>query len=129
MTEPVIRLDLCIKTDSGADAEELAGLAIDLCELLEERLAIERVAAATAGQAPPDTRAGEIFVAGALTVMLTQSSNLLTALIETVQSWVSSVGGRSVKLEIDGDALEVTGISRRDQRELIQTWIDRHTNR
>jgi hypothetical protein len=38
-------------------------------------------------------------------------------------------GRRSVKLEIDGDVLEVTGITRRDQRELIQAWIDRHADR
>jgi hypothetical protein len=68
-------------------------------------------------------------VAGALTVMLALSQKLLTALTETVQSWVSRGDGRSVKLELDGDVLEVTGITRRDQRELIQVWIDRHTDR
>ncbi|MGB8202813.1 MAG: hypothetical protein WCF33_24535, partial [Pseudonocardiaceae bacterium] len=84
---------------------------------------------ATVGQPPPGARAGEMLLAGALTVILAQSSKLLTALIETVQSWVSQGGGRSVKLDIDGDVLEVTGITRKDQRELIQIWIDRHTDR
>ena len=128
MAERVTRLGLWIETDSEADAEELAGLAVDLREQLLE-LDIERVDPATAGQAPPGTRAGEIFVAGALTVMLALSQKLLTALTETVQSWVSRGGGRSVKLELDGDVLEVTGITRRDQRELIQAWIDRHADR
>jgi hypothetical protein len=32
-----------------------------------------------------------------------------------------------VKLEIDGDVLEVTGITRADQHALIQTWVDPHT--
>ncbi|MGH8346864.1 MAG: hypothetical protein ACRES5_09910, partial [Pseudomonas sp.] len=77
----------------------------------------------------PGTRAGEILVAGALTVMLALSKKLLTAFTEAVQSWVSLSGGRSVKLELDGDVLEVTGITRRDQHELIQAWIDRHTDR
>ena len=128
MTERIARLGLCIETDSEADAEELAELAVDLREQLLE-LDIERADPATAGQAPPGTRAGEIFVAGALTVMLAQSSGLFTALIDRVQSWVSLSGGRSVKLELDGDVLEVTGITRRDQRVLIQAWIDRHTDR
>ena len=128
MTERVARLGVCIETGSEADAEELAGLAVDLREQLLD-LDIERADPATAGQAPPGTRAGEIFVAGALTVMLALSKKLLTALTETVQSWVSRSGGRSVKLELDGDVLEVTGITRRDQRELIQAWIDRHTAR
>jgi uncharacterized protein YjiS (DUF1127 family) len=61
--------------------------------------------------------------------MLAQSSGLLTALIETVRSWVSLGGARSVRIEIDDDELEVTGVSRSDQRELIQAWIDRHSDR
>ena len=127
MTERVARLGLCIEADSEADAEELAKLAVDLREQLLE-LDIERADPVIVGQAPPGTRAGEIFVAGALTVMLAQSSGLLTALVETVQSWVSLGGRRSVKLEIDGDELEVTGITRADQRELIQAWIYRHSD-
>ena len=128
MTERVARLALRIDAGLEADAAELAELAVDLRDQLLE-LDIESADHVTVGQAPPGTRAGEILVAGALTVMLAQSCGLLTALIETVQSWVSRIGERSVKLEIDGDVLEVTGITRKDQRELIQIWIDRHTDR
>lgn len=128
MTERVARLALRIATGPEADAAELAELAVDLREQLLE-LDIECADHVTVGQAPPGARAGEMLLAGALTVMLTQSSKLLTALIETVQSWVSRSDGRSVKLDIDGDVLEVTGITRKDQRELIQIWIDRHTDR
>jgi hypothetical protein len=128
VTERVARLGLRIVAGPEADAAELAGLAVDLRDQLLE-LDIECADHATAGQAPPGARAGEMLVAGALSVMLAQSSKLLTALIETVQSWISRGGGRSVKLDIDGDVLEVTGITRGDQRELIQIWIDRHTDR
>jgi hypothetical protein len=128
VTERVARLALRIAADPEADAAELAELAVDLRDQLLE-LDIERADHVTVGQAPPGARASEIFLAGALSVMLAQSSKLLTALIETVQSWVSRSGGRSVKLDIDGDVLEVTGITRGDQRELIQIWIDRHTDR
>ncbi len=128
MAERVTRLGLCIETGPEADADELAALAVQLREQLLE-LDIESAEPATVGQAPPGTRAGEILVAGALTVMLIRSSGLLTALVETVKSWVALSGGRSVKLEVDGDVLEVTGITRADQRELIQTWIDRHADR
>lgn len=127
MTKRIARLGLRI-ADSEADAEELAELVVDLREQLLE-LDIESADPATAGPAPPGTRAGEIVVAGALTVMLASSSGLLTELVKTVQVWVSRSGGRSVKLEIDGDVLEVTGITWRDQRELIEAWIDRGTPR
>lgn len=128
MTERVAQLGLCIEAGSEADAEELAALAVQLREQLLE-LDIESAEPATLGQAPPGTRAGEVLVAGALTVMLAQSSGLLTAIVETVKSWASLSRERSVKLEVDGDVLEVNGITRSDQRELIQAWIDRHTDR
>lgn len=128
MTERIARLTLRIAVGPEADAAELAELAVDLRDQLLE-LDIECADPVTVGQVPSGARAGEILLAGALTVMLVQSSKLLTALIETVQSWVSRSSGRSVKLDIDGDMLEVTGITRGDQRELIQFWIDRHTDR
>jgi hypothetical protein len=122
------RLGLFIDAGPETDTEELYELAMQLrAELLE--LDIECADRMTAGQAPPDTRAGEVLLAGALTVMLAQSSGLLTKLIETVQSWISRGGERSVRLEIDDDVLEVTGITREDQRKLIQAWIDRHADR
>ncbi len=124
MTERVARLDLCIETGPEADAEELAALAVQLLEL-----DIESAEPATVGPAPPGTRASEILIAGALTVMLAQSPGLLTAIVETMKSWVALSGERSVKLELDGDVLEVNGITRSDQRELIQAWIDHHADR
>ncbi|MGH3720234.1 MAG: hypothetical protein ACRDRI_15590 [Pseudonocardiaceae bacterium] len=122
------RLDLRIEAGPDADAAELDELAVQLRDQLLE-LDIERADRATSGQAPPGARAGELLVAGGLTVLLTQSSGLLTAFVETVRSWISLGSGRSVKLEIDGDILEVTGVTRADQRELTEFWIDRHTDR
>jgi hypothetical protein len=46
--------------------------------------------------------------------------------ISAITSWVGSVHQRSVKLEIDGDSIEVTGISSADQRRLIDDWLRRH---
>lgn len=69
MIERVIRLTLRIATDPDADAEELAGLAVDLRGLLLE-LDIESADRLTRGQVLPGTRSGEMFVAGALTVIL-----------------------------------------------------------
>ncbi len=126
MTERVIQLTLRIETDSEAHAEELAMLAVDLRGLLLE-LDIESADRLTRGQAPPGTRSGEMFVAGALTVILARSKELVTKLLESVQWWVAHGAGRSVKIEIDGDSLEVNGLTREDQHKLIQLFIDRHT--
>ncbi|MGH3827470.1 MAG: effector-associated constant component EACC1 [Pseudonocardiaceae bacterium] len=128
MTERIARLGLRVQAGPEADAAELDELAGQLRDELLE-LNIERAERASAGQPPPGARAGEILVAGALTVLLAQSSGLLTELVALVRSWISRDSGRSVKLEIDGDVLEVTGITRADQRELTRFWIDRHTDR
>lgn len=127
MTEQVIQLTLCVDLDPDADAEELATLAIDLRELLLE-LDIESADPQNRGQAPPGTRGGEIFVAGALTVILARSKELVTKLIASVQWWASLGAGRRVRLELSGDVLEVNGLTREDQRKLIQLFIDRHTD-
>jgi hypothetical protein len=88
MAEWVPRLGLCIGAGPESDAEESAALAVQLREQLLE-LDIESAEPASVDQTPPGTRAGEILVPGALTVMLTQSSGLLTALVETTKSGVT----------------------------------------
>jgi hypothetical protein len=106
-------LQVAIEVDAGAsaDAEELDALTAQLqCELQELDLeAVERV---RQGQAPP----------GARPVMLSSA-------VEVVRCWLSGRSQRSVKLEIDGDVLEVTGLSTDDQRALISAWLARNAVR
>ena len=127
MVERLAQVGVRIEAEPDADCEELVALAVRLREWLLP-LGVESVGFVAAGPAPSGTRSAGMFVAGVLTVLLARSLELLGKLIDVVQSWLSSGGARSVRLELDGDVLEVTGISRGDQRELIQTWIDRHTD-
>jgi hypothetical protein len=125
MTERLAQLDVRIEAEPDADREELVALAERLREWLLP-VGVESVGLVAAGPAPSGTRSAGVFVAGVLTVLFARSSELLGKLVDVVQSWLSSSGARSVRLELDGDVLEVTGITRGDQRELIRTWIDRH---
>jgi hypothetical protein len=125
MTERLAQVDVRIEAEPDADREELVALAVRLREWLLP-VGVESVGLVAAGPAPSGTRSAEVFVAGVLTVLFARSSELLGKLVDVVQSWLSSSGARSVRLELDGDVLEVTGITRGDQRELIQIWIDRH---
>ena len=47
-------------------------------------------------------------------------------MVRTVQGWVGTGSAKSVKLELDGDSIEITGGARRDQQKLIDLWIERH---
>jgi hypothetical protein len=131
MTERVIRLDLRIETDREADDADLLTLARQLRGHLLE-LDIESAEPTSAGLAPPGTRGGELFVAGALTVMLAQSPELFTALIKRVEDWITPHGGRRVEIEINDMKLKVEGLPRKEQRELIQFFqaaVNHHPDR
>jgi Effector Associated Constant Component 1 len=118
-------LVLRIETEQGADDQELAQLAGKLRrELLH--LDVDAVTHAGGGKPPPGAKAVGVVEVGGLIVHLLKSSTLLGAVVGAVQSWLSGHGGRSVKLELDGDVIEVTGVSSDQQRRLVDAWIARH---
>jgi hypothetical protein len=47
--------------------------------------------------------------------------------VKALQGWTAR-GGRSVKLDVGGDTIEITGASRAQQDQLIAAWIERHAN-
>jgi hypothetical protein len=65
---------------------------------------------------------------GHLIVTLSQTPELLAAFVGAVGAWLSGRRGRSVKLEMDGDVLELSGISSKQQDQLIDAWLSRHAN-
>ncbi len=125
MTEPT-QLQLQMGLDPESDPEELSGL-MDLLrdELLE--LDVEAADAVPAGEAPPGSKGIDFALAGALVVKLVRSRGLLQAVVNTVSHWVQAARMRGVRIEIDGDVLEVTGVSSQEQRALIDAWIQRHS--
>jgi hypothetical protein len=96
-------------------------------ELLE--LDVEAVRRPRTDVAPEGTRAAEAVETGALIVALVTSPTLITALVETVRAWISRSTAKSVRLEMDGDAIELANASDADQQRLIDAWIDRHARR
>lgn len=118
---------MTVQVDAGpdADADELDELTRRLRgELLQ--LDLESVDLARGGEVPPGARAVGVLSIGTLVLTLAQAPALLTAVVDVVQSWLSGYRGRTVKLALDGDVLEVSGLSSRDQRALIASWIARH---
>ena len=123
MTDEATHLRLQVG-DENADQEELADLTARLrSELLD--LDVEAVEQLRAGQPPPGTRAVDLMAIGTLVTTFARP-DLLTAIVAAVQSWLGGAGGRSVKLEVDGDALELTGVSSKEQRRLADEWLRRH---
>lgn len=107
-----------------SDAEEVAEATLQLRrELLE--LDVDAVEVPRAGEAPPGTRAVELAALGALAVTVAKSQ-LLGPVVAAVRAWLAASPQRSIKLELDGDTLELTGLSSREQRRLTDEWLRRH---
>jgi hypothetical protein len=107
-----------------SDAEEVAEVTLQLRrELLE--LDVDAVEVPRAGEAPPGTRAVELAALGALAVTVAKSQ-LLGPVVAAIRAWLAASPQRSIKLELDGDALELTGLSSKEQRRLTDEWLRRH---
>lgn len=114
-------------SELGADAERQS----DLARLLREELLhldVEDVRPLTTGSAPPGARGLDVADVGSLLVALGQSANGLRAVITTVTSWLSRGDvSRSVRLELDGDVLEISRASKADEARLVDLFVQRHT--
>jgi len=124
MTSSISQLRLTIAGGDASDPEEIAALARQLQEELLD-LDVIRVDPVEVTM-PSGSKGGEAVSVGAFVIGLIASSHLLGAITSVVQSWLTRAGERSVRLELDGDILEVRGISSREQHELVRRWVDRH---
>jgi hypothetical protein len=121
-------LALEVETLPDTDAEELAALVRRLrAELLD--LDVDRVEPLTAGEAPEGAKGVELLALGGLVVQFVLQSEVLTSIVDGVRSWLQRQSARSVKLTLDGDSLEVTGVSSQEQDRLVELWIARHATR
>ncbi len=120
----VAQLQIEVSADVGIGADDLAELTYSLREDLLA-LDVDEAEPVAFGDAPPGTKGVELAMLGGLLVKLARSAGGLRAVVRTIASWVERANARSVRIELDGDVLEVTGVSSADQRALIDAWISR----
>ena len=124
MDEHPAALTVQVAVGPDGDAEEVAQATSQLRrELLE--LDVDAVDVPEAGEPPPGSRAVDVTALGALVVNLTDPQ-LLAAVVATVRSWLAGSSRRSIKLQLGGDVLELTGVSSSEQRRLTDEWLTRH---
>jgi hypothetical protein len=115
-------------SEEGADAERLDTLTGYLRgELLQ--LDVGDVAALRAGAPPPGARALDAAAIGGLLVTLGGSVDGLRSVVSAVREWLRHGDGtyRMVRLELDGDALELSQAGAADQERLIELFVGRHS--
>ncbi|RSM63289.1 hypothetical protein DMH03_14945 [Amycolatopsis sp. WAC 01376] len=114
--------------EDGADAERVDQLTGYLRSDLIDR-GVAEVKALPAGPPPPGSRAFDVAMVGGLLVTLGQSAEGLRSVVTAVREWLSRGGRvkRTVRLEIDGDVLELSEASITDQDKLVDLFVGRHS--
>ncbi|MET8003904.1 caspase family protein [Nonomuraea glycinis] len=116
-----IRLSVLVVDDS-ADPQGLDEATI---WLRDELLHLDVVVSAdSTDPAPAGSRAELSLALGGLVIALA-GTEVLGAIVNAITAWLGRNQHRSVKLELDGDMLEVTGVSSAKQRQLVDTWLRR----
>jgi hypothetical protein len=93
----------------------------------ELRRELEKLSSEPTRQTRPQTRMIDPVALGQIVVTLSGVAGGLGAVVETVRTWLQSrPAQRTVRLEIDGDVLEMTGLDDAAQKALIEAWMERH---
>jgi hypothetical protein len=125
MADGLAELSVELEAGPDTDDEELAQLASRLrAELLD--LDVDVVRQSARGEAPKDAKGAGLLAAAELVVGLVASPEVLASIIGGIRSWLGRNRARSVKLSLDGDVLEVSGVSSAEQDRLIDLWVTRH---
>ena len=107
----------------GADDAELDAETVQLrSELLE--LAVDDVQQPSGGPAPAGARAVDPTLLA--TLLVTAGKSAAGALAGALTSWLSRRRGRTLKVELGGDSLELSDVSREEQRQVLQAFLERH---
>ncbi|MEP7026784.1 MAG: hypothetical protein ABJB47_23845 [Actinomycetota bacterium] len=116
-------------SEEGADAERLDAVTSYLRRDLVQ-LDVEDVTAVPAGAPPSGARGIDAVAIGGLLVALGNSADGLLAVVTAVRDWLRRGDGvrRTVRLELGGDALELSEASAADQERLIGLFISRHAD-
>ena len=113
-------------TEDGADDARLEELALLLRQELL-MLDVRSVESYQAGPAPEGSKGGLAAVAGLLSVSLAPGLQALGSVVVVIREWIRrSASGRTVKLTIDGDVIELTGATGEVQQQLVDAFVRRH---
>lgn len=121
--------ELAAVLDAGPDYEdeELFQLTQGLRDELLE-LDVDAVDLGAGGAAPDGAKAAELLAIGGLVIKFALNSAVLKSVVDTTVAWLGRQRARSVKLTLDGDTLELSGVSSDQQSRLVEQWISHHAD-
>ena len=120
------RAELTVTID-GSDLEdqELNAITLQLRRQILE-LDVDAVSLARSSAIPLGSKPADALSLGALVVTIASTPSLMKGVIETIQVWIRDRRVRSAAVDINGDRLELTGLTRKDQSRLVEEFVSRH---
>jgi hypothetical protein len=118
--------DVTVWVDLADADDEQVGREADILRSQLLRLDVESVRRFTDGPAPSGTRAVDAATVGALVVTVGQVAGALGSLVGMVRDWIAHRSDRSIRLEIDGDVIQIDAATLEQRQQLIDTWVRRH---
>jgi hypothetical protein len=105
-----------------ATADELSAETVALRHRLLE-LDIDDVRLARDREAPPGTKAVDATSIGHLLLTAIPATSILGATVAVLVERLKNPRIKSIKIEVDGSTLELTGVDKVDQKKVIDAWI------
>jgi hypothetical protein len=125
MPKDLDQVEINLQVDDDLSTYELDELTAALQrELLQ--LDVDGVDRVSAGPAPDGSRGVDLAALGALLVQVGKAAPVLGQVVGVLEAWAARSPKRTVVLTIDGDKLELGGLSEKDQRLVIRDWMARH---
>ena len=118
-------VSLTIGLEDDGDAAEIERLTQRLRrELLE--LDVAGVERPRSQDVPGGAKAVDFAHLGELVVTMTQAAPAVAALAGVLQRWIGGGGGRRLRVEIDGDVLDLSSASAEQQEAALALFLERH---
>ncbi|HET6562989.1 MAG TPA: hypothetical protein VFG72_14025 [Marmoricola sp.] len=116
-------------SEPDADLARLDDLARSLRAELLEVDATRTVVPLETGQAPEGARSGLAAAAGALLVTVQPQLAAVVKIVSLLREWLVRGGSeKRIRLEVDGDVIELTGATTELQDRLVTEWISRRSH-
>jgi hypothetical protein len=103
----------------GADAQELDELTRGLGNELRQ-IEVQSVERLSEGEAPAGSK-GDPFTIGWLAVTLTPI--VITKVFDILVDWTKRAHGRTIRVTVGQDTIELTGATREEREKLLNKWL------